>query len=156
MIGRKNLPHTPPTGIDPAREIFFITLCALPRGVNQLAIAPTAAKLLATVEHRHTRGEWFAFLFLFMPDHAHALLSFPAEGPPMEDTVRRWKRWTARQLGIQWQRDFFDHRLRHDESAAEKAEYILQNPLRAGLVTEGEDWPFVWRPPEPHFLAIHR
>lgn len=33
-----------------------------------------------------------------------------------------------------WQRDFFDHRLRSIESAAEKAQYIRMNPVRAGLV----------------------
>jgi hypothetical protein len=156
MSGRKSLPHDPPLGIDMAREIFFITLCALPRGVNQLACPPVVTELLDTVGHRHSRGEWFAHLFLFMPDHAHALLSFPSDAAPMKETVRRWKRWTARQLGIEWQRDFFEHRLRHDESAAGKAEYILQNPVRAGLVAKAGDWPHLWRPREPHFPAIQR
>jgi hypothetical protein len=36
-----------------------------------------------------------------------------------------WKRWTARQMGIEWQRDFFEHRLRSDESLREKTDYIL-------------------------------
>jgi hypothetical protein len=60
----------------------------------------------------------------------------------MEKVVRSWKRHTARHLGVHWQRDFFDHRLRSDESFEEKAAYILNNPARAGLVARSEDWPY--------------
>src|SRR5205814_7592098 len=38
----------------------------------------------------------------------------------------------------------FDHRLRHDESEAEKFEYIRQNPVRAGLIREEDEWPYVF------------
>jgi len=47
-------------------------------------------------------------------------------------------------LGIGWQRDFFDHRLRKNEAYLEKAAYIRMNPVRAGLVASAEDWPYVW------------
>ncbi len=36
----------------------------------------------------------------------------------------------------------FDHILRHGESYSEKWNYVHQNPLRAGLVEQPEDWPF--------------
>ncbi len=62
----------------------------------------------------------------------------------LQEVVSSWKRWTARQLGIQWQRDFFEHRLRHEESRREKADYILQNPVRKELAPRPEDWPFVY------------
>jgi hypothetical protein len=60
--------------------------------------------------------------------------------------VTLWKRWTARHLGIVWQRDFFEHRLRSDESWREKADYILANPVRKGLVKSAEDWAYVFIP----------
>jgi len=41
-----------------------------------------------------------------------------------------------------WQREFFDHVLRSEESYAEKWEYMRQNPVRAGLAMSAEDWPF--------------
>jgi hypothetical protein len=37
---------------------------------------------------------------------------------------------------------FFEHRLQGDESLDEKAGYILENPVRAGLVAKPEDWPY--------------
>ena len=41
-----------------------------------------------------------------------------------------------------WQREFFDHVLRSEESYAEKWEYVRQNPVRAGLAVDAEEWPF--------------
>jgi mono/diheme cytochrome c family protein len=35
--------------------------------------------------------------------------------------------------------------LRKDESYREKADYIRANPVRAGLVTRPEDWPYFWQ-----------
>ena len=58
--------------------------------------------------------------------------------------MSKWKEWTAKDLGIQWQDDFFEHRLRREESRREKADYILANPVRAKLVSRSEDWPYVY------------
>ena len=41
-----------------------------------------------------------------------------------------------------WQRRFFDHVLRSDESYAQKWNYVRENPVRAGLVAKAEDWPY--------------
>jgi putative transposase len=78
-------------------------------------------------------------------DHLHALISF-SPNAEISGAITEWKKFTARTLNIQSQRDFFDHRLRSDESAKHKQEYIRQNPVRAGLGTKAEDWPYVWWP----------
>jgi len=111
-----------------------------------LANPEVAAPLLVTVKLRNDRFIWFAHIFLLMPDHAHALLSFPPSRNTVRQTITLWKRWTARQMGIEWQRDFFEHRLRSDESWREKAEYILANPVRKGLVAQASLWPHVFLP----------
>ena len=41
-----------------------------------------------------------------------------------------------------WQRRFFDHVLRTEESYSQKWNYVRDNPVRAGLVTEPDDWPY--------------
>jgi putative transposase len=64
----------------------------------------------------------------------------------MRRVVTEWKKFIARSCGVVWQRDFFDHRLRSDESWRDKAEYIALNPVRKGLVTRPEDWPHIWMP----------
>jgi REP-associated tyrosine transposase len=144
MPNRKSLPHQVPLWVDPQKEIYFITINCEERFKNQLALPDIANHLFETVKHRHEKFLWWPHLFLFMPDHLHALLSFPPSGKPMKTIVSKWKEWTAKEMGIVWQRDFFEHRLRHDESRREKADYILQNPVRKKLVKRVEDWPFVY------------
>jgi putative transposase len=36
--------------------------------------------------------------------------------------------------------------LRREESLQQKVDYILNNPVRAGLAEKPEDWPYVWFP----------
>jgi len=39
-----------------------------------------------------------------------------------------------------WQRGFFDHLLRSDESYEQKWNYVRENPIRAGLAKSADDW----------------
>jgi putative transposase len=41
-----------------------------------------------------------------------------------------------------WQPEFFDHVLRSQESQDAKWRYIAENPVRAGLVMQAEEWPY--------------
>jgi REP element-mobilizing transposase RayT len=141
---RKSLPHTVPLWVNPQSEIYFITINCQTRGQNQLALPELAPPLFETVRHRQTTFLWWPHVFLLMPDHLHALLSFPPSGKPLQTVVSQWKGWTAKQFGIVWQRDFFEHRLRHDESRRQKADYILENPVRKKLVRQPEAWPYVY------------
>ena len=90
----------------------------------------------------HTRGVWYLDLMLLMPDHLHALIAIDGE-TSLSKIISDFKRATVKFADIRWQRNFFDHRLRHDESLEEKAAYIRNNPVRAGLILGEEDWPYV-------------
>jgi REP-associated tyrosine transposase len=144
-VGRRNLPHEAPLWAKTEEQIFFITICCRPRGENHLCKSETARLLFESIAFRHQRGDWFVHVALLMPDHLHLLVSFPPEGD-MQKVLRLWKSFSARMLGISWQRDFFDHRLRREESFLEKEDYIRANPVRAGLIRDQEDWPYVWSP----------
>jgi len=139
---RATMDHSPPFW-DPYPE-WFITICAKPKGQNQLCDPEIGAKLLQATEFFHRRQFWTSEIFLLMPDHVHALISIPTKAS-LADVVGRWKQWTSRKLNITWQKNFFDHRLRSYPSANSKFRYIEQNPVRAGLVRSAEDWPFVFR-----------
>ena len=41
-----------------------------------------------------------------------------------------------------WQAEFFDRVLRTHESYNGKWRYVIDNPVRAGLVREAEAWPY--------------
>lgn len=139
--GRKSLPHAVPLWIDPARETYFLTICARARETRPLLAIATG--LLNSIRYFHGKDRWRIGLALIMPDHVHLLARCPGD---LAGTVRAWKHWTARNLGASWQRDFFEHRLRHEASLREKADYILRNPIRARLVDDWPEWPHFWIP----------
>jgi hypothetical protein len=50
-----------------------------------------------------------------------------------------------REAGIpapHWQKGFFDHVLRTQESLRVKWTYVRRNPVRAGLVDDPDAWPY--------------
>lgn len=122
---------------------FFITICTEPRGTNQLCLDKVGIEALKAIRHYHEKQKWFCHLALLMPDHVHFILSFP-DVPSFSPLIGDWKRWLTMRQKIQWQENFFDHRLRGDESLRHKADYILHNPVRAGYVEKFEDWPYIW------------
>jgi putative transposase len=137
---RKRLYHQAPSrvGLD---AIFFITICCHERGRNALFIQGVPDLLLRAADYYHSHSRWYLLLLVLMPDHLHVLAAFPT-GEAMRKVVRSWKIYTSRQTKVKWQRDFFDHRIRRNESLDEKASYILENPVRAGLVEKADDWPY--------------
>ena len=86
--------------------------------------------------------------YVIMPNHLHLFVELPATEIPLPAWVQMLKTVLGKsllRLGIQkphWQEGFFDHVLRSDESYAEKWDYVRLNPVRAGLCTAADDWPY--------------
>jgi REP element-mobilizing transposase RayT len=139
---RKKLPHDIPSWVSDGAT-YFITICAWPRGANQLCHPEVATWIQESMEFRQARGEWWIHLVLLMPDHLHASMSFQRQ-KEMNTSIAQWKRYAAREAKIQWQSGYFEHRLRNDANGVEKAHYIRMNPVRAGLVEIPQAWPYVW------------
>jgi len=89
-----------------------------------------------------------------MPDHVHVVIEPPGNGPSVSDFVRSVKgraTVSARRLGLAsrlWQGGFHDHVLRQSERPTAIAAYVVGNPVRKGLIREGEDWPWAYLDPE--------
>ena len=141
---RSKLPHTVPQWVAEG-SWFFITIKCLPPGRDQLCRADVGDGVLAAMRHNHEKLVWHCSLCLLMPDHLHAIIAFPRE-PGTKTQVKNWKRFVATQHEVEWQRDFFDHRLRNADELEEKTSYILLNPVRKGLCERIEDWIWVYRP----------
>ena len=136
---RRHLPHEVPPWVADG-SVFFITINAKGRGDAPLLAGDRPVRLWENTRRQMDAGRWWVRLFMVMPDHLHMMASFP-RNPGMKAVIREWKRWTALTLGIEWQRDFFDHRIRNAKEYEEKAFYIRQNPVRKGLVADAREWP---------------
>ena len=141
---RKQLPHAVPQWVAEG-SWFFITINCVPVGKNQLCRADVGDAVLGAMKHNHEQLVWHCRLCLLMPDHLHAILAFSREWE-LRTVVRNWKKFVAGETAVNWQRDFFDHRLRSHHELEEKTDYILMNPVRKGLCERAEDWVWIYRP----------
>ena len=138
---RKNLPHGIPSWVHQGAR-HFITFNVANREENPLVAPGIAHALLRGIEDYEAQHRWFVWLAVVMPDHLHLIVTFNLEYG-LANTVRAWKRYHAHTLGIDWQRDFFEHRLRDDDAFLEKCAYIRMNPVRKGLCATPEEWPYI-------------
>jgi len=142
---RTKLPHTIPQWVAEG-SWFFITINCVPPGKNQLCLTraahgvtrPAASDaVLDAMKFNHERFVWHCRLCLLMPDHLHAIMAFPRE-PGMATTIKNWKKFVAGKHGVDWQRDFFDHRLRdHHERKRNQLHPDESGPQRFVRATGG-------------------
>jgi putative transposase len=85
--------------------------------------------------------------YCVMPDHLHLLLEGTAEGSDLREAVRAWKQrtgydWKTRTGTQLWQPGFHDRVLREHHDTRSVVRYILQNPVRAGVVKTPREYPW--------------
>ena len=98
---------------------------------------------------RHFDGRrYHLYAGVVMNDHVHAMLQL-LENRRLQDLVHSWKSFTAhtfrRDYGRKipfWQEEYFDRIIRDEQEFREKAQYILNNPLKRWPWIE--DYPWVW------------
>ena len=134
--------HPPPVEHHDLPVIIFVTLCI------KLRIA-TLDNPTFHQAFRQAGAEadlWRIGYYLIMPDHVH-LFCGPAKFPTVD--VKKWstflKKRITRHLGRQpwkWLNDCWDTQMRDMDHYVQKLEYTQLNPVRAGLVSTSEDWPY--------------
>jgi putative transposase len=143
---RRRLPH-----YQKADRTIFVTFRKLNRD-------PFAANVRDVILQHCTHDDGKRYILhaaIVMPDHAHLLLTpirdqdgWPYVLPAILKLIKGVSARSVNKLlgssGPVWQDESFDHVLRSNESFVEKLEYIRQNPVRAGLVTKAEEYPWLW------------
>ena len=124
---------------------FAITLCVKPRR-HVFTTAETNKTLIAEMGRLQEAGFWGVYLYCIMPDHIHLVVNPGVAG--LSKAVKRFKGraatwWRHNGDGQRlWQEGYFDHRIRSAEGFHDKCQYVLQNPVRAGLSTDPKDYPW--------------
>ncbi len=141
---RKHPAHFPASRVVNRTTIIFLTVCVRDR--RPLLNRPEINELLTGIWSDSV--DWVVGRYVLMPDHLH-LFCAPAriEAIPLGNWVRYWKRrasggWPHRDERPVWQDDFWDRQLRSSESYAGRWDYVMNNPVRAGLCATAADWPY--------------
>jgi REP element-mobilizing transposase RayT len=106
-----------------------------------------AAIVAETITH-FDESRYRLLAWCVMPNHVHVVFT-PHER--LDKVMHSWKSYTAKQAnaalgrtGAFWQDDYYDRVVRDSRELAETVEYVMANPVKAGL----RDWPFVGAYPE--------
>ncbi|MHB1005589.1 MAG: REP-associated tyrosine transposase [Chloroflexota bacterium] len=106
-----------------------------------------AVEAVAVLRHQAVQTGVKVYAYCLMPDHLHLVIE---PGPVCAVTayVGRCKSlitraaWTHGLQGAIWQKSFWDHFLRAGEELNDAVDYVLANPVRKGLVTAWQEYPF--------------
>ena len=134
---RRDLPHLEKEG-----KSYYVTFCTRDRRI----LSPSARTIaLESCVAGHLRS-YFLHSVVVMPDHVHLVFTLYRIAT-LAATMKLIKSTSARGIGggVVWQREYFDRILRSDEDLRAKCEYVVNNPVRAGLVASAEDYPWIWR-----------
>ena len=136
-----------------------------PRWLSQ----PEIAEIIKEALHYRNGSEYDLFAFCVMSNHVHVVFE-PLERKPDYSSSTMWqsdlqtfsytplnkimqslKRHTARKSniildrkGAFWQDESYDHVIRDSEEFERIINYVLENPVKVGLASKWEDWPWTF------------
>ena len=126
-------------------------ICSVTIGTRErrpVLAEPRIARAASDVLQVHARKTSVPiYAYCLMPDHAHLVLG-PSPTCDIIQFVGQFKNlaqramWSLGVSGKVWQVSFWYRFLREEESLAEQVRYVLNNPVRRGLVKEWREYPY--------------
>jgi len=127
-------------------------LDAVSKGDDFCLTEPEVAKvLLKSFGWLADDAGWQIHAATIMPTHVHMVMRNNAgrSGELIND-IEKFKRFTGRDAnrilkrsGRFWAREDFDHWCRTPEKVTSAVRYVRENPVKAGLVSQWQDWPWM-------------
>jgi putative transposase len=124
---------------------YFLTFCTFERR-RYFEHADNVALVCDQFLRASTEQACELFAYCFMPDHVHLLVEATREDADLRRFIKAAKQLSGfyfKQVSQQrlWQRYGYEHVLRQEEVTGAIAKYIVENPLRAGLVADPRAYP---------------
>ena len=126
--------------------VYYLTACIARK--RRLLANPETHEVFIGFALEAAKREVYVGRYVIMPDHVHLFAAFS----PCALALSRWMKALKGTLsealremqvtGPYWEKGFFDHVLRSEESYAQKWFYVRENPVRAGLVAKSGNWPY--------------
>jgi len=122
---------------------YFVT-CSARRPESRLVDALTGRELQLVLVQLEGSDDYKLLCSTIMPDHIHLILRLIGR-LSVGQVVGKFKalcRKCEGMKGIEWQRDFFEHRLRPEDNVTGFARYVYMNPYRERLISGDQVWPW--------------
>ena len=128
-----------------ARDLHFITFSCYGRE-PKLGTPAARDTFERSLENVRLKYGLYVTGYVVMPEHVHLLLTEP-ETIPLATAIQSLKQSVSRSLGLRasepfWLERYYDFNVRSERKRIEKLRYMHRNPVKRGLVTTAEDWPW--------------
>lgn len=145
MLIREKKHRLSPESYEGRIEVAF-TACVrhrLPLFVDASLVDKCVEILLREAANEHCD----VLAFVFMPDHCHLIFRGREDRSNVLRLMNRFKQHTGyffsqNSVGGRWQKDFYDHICRDEREVQEQIRYVVENPVRKGLVKHWKDYKF--------------
>jgi REP element-mobilizing transposase RayT len=115
-------------------------------GPNWLKIPEIANILNDAIKYRDEK-DYQLIAFTIMSNHVHMVISTERKEISLYKILQSLKRHTAREsnkllarTGAFWHHESYDHVIRNDKELVQIVKYVLNNPVKAGLVKSWQEW----------------
>ena len=113
---------------------------------------PEIAQIVAKKIHEYDGKYYDLIAYCIMPNHVHLLFDTANyENTNISQTMKLIKGGSAylcnrklQRKGNFWQEESYDHYVRNAKELENIIRYIVQNPVKAGLVEDWEKWEFTY------------
>ncbi|HEX8425794.1 REP-associated tyrosine transposase [Hymenobacter sp.] len=112
---------------------------------------PTVAELVQNALHYYDSKGYQLVCYCLMPNHVHLIVSLPDDARPLARTLQSIKSYTAARAnallgrnGRFWHRESYDHIVRDADEMQRIISYVLENPVKAGLISNWQQWPYTY------------
>ncbi len=124
---------------------YFITCCTNQKKPH-FKDKDIVGIMVDVLKETSQRFNFRVYAYCFMPDHLHLLVT-GGETSSLGEFMRFFKQKTSfmfkkREGNSLWQRSYYNHVLRKEETLRDVALYIFHNPVRKKLVENYQDYPF--------------
>jgi len=140
VIYQRKMPHWRLAG-----SVYFVTWRL---EFSQPELAPDEREVIMSALKHFDGHRYELYAGVVMHNHVHALVN-PLDTFRLQDLVHSWKSFTSHKFSREyqrkvpiWQKEYFDRIIRDEREFFDKAQYIINNPLKQW--PEIEDYPWVW------------
>ncbi len=129
----------------------YLDTCSSLNWLMNSRIARTTIETL----HVHNTQKYNLIAYCIMPNHVHLILEplFKYKETPytLTEIMHSIKTYTAKKgneilsrKGQFWAHESYDHLIRNEKELYNQIEYLKNNPVKAGLVSDQDDWQYTW------------
>lgn len=140
--------------------VFAFTICSA-QGEPHFRVQAIAEEVISSLMWARQTYGWLLFAYCLMPDHLHIVFRNPRPEQAqinagrrgrvpvsVPDHIARFKSFTTKKFhdlghrGNLWQHSSYDTVYDNESRIVDVIRYVLENPVRAGLVDYVDDWPY--------------